>query len=115
MSLLTLALSPSKVSAAESRQTTNHPPKVFWHRVPQAHGGVRHFLWIDEKQTPYFIDVAPSIGHYHDGHKVGLLGSGMGNAIRRRDGSSYRIAALLGAFDTIGPAKARAARLALSD
>lgn len=77
-------------------------------------GTVRQRLYVDGQETAFFVDVASQIQHRSAGQKVGLWGSGMGNEVRRRDGSTYRIAGLLSAFDKVTPAKHRAEQMALS-
>ena len=94
---------------------SNNPPRVRWFAVPLACGTVRHRLYVNDKETPYFVDNAKGAGrgHWTMGDPVGLHGSGMGNEIERRDGSTYRIAATLGAFRSVTRAKATAERMAL--
>lgn len=95
---------------------STNAPKTFWHRVPMACGVIRHRLWVDEQETPYFVDDATKagIGHRTYSERVGLLGAGMGTEIKCRDGGSYRIAAVLGGFKNVSLAKARAEQLALN-
>lgn len=95
---------------------SNNAPKTFWYRIEMACGTVRHKLYVNEQETPYFVDDAKKAGiaHWTAGEPVGLFGSGMGKEMRRRDGSAYHIAAVLAAFKNVTLAKARAERLALS-
>lgn len=94
----------------------NQAPTTKWTRVELACGTVRHRLYVNGTETPFFVDDAKSagIGHRTMGEPVGLFGSGMGSDIRRRNGETYRIAATLGAFRNVGTAKARAEQLALA-
>ncbi|MTJ93901.1 MAG: hypothetical protein F8N36_13740 [Desulfovibrio sp.] len=107
---MSLALNAHPLPAA-----SNNPPVVKWFSCEQACGTVRHRLYVDGKETPYFIDVASHIAHYSYGSKIGLWGAGMGEEVRRRDDSTYRIAGFLGGFTKISEAKARAERRALGD
>lgn len=92
----------------------NSAPKTVWRRVPQACGTVRHFLWIDGREAPYFIDVSERIAHRSYGERIALWGSGMGDEVRRYDGSTYRIAGFLGGFRNLALAKHRAEQVALA-
>lgn len=96
-------------------QRSNNAPRLTWRSEGRFDGYERQFLNLNGRPTPYFIRVAFSQAHRTWGQKVGLFGSGMGNEVRRRDGSRYRVAATIGAWDRIGEAKARAERLALED
>lgn len=81
-----------------------------WFKFPMANGCIRHRLYINGSETPYFIDEAKLIGHRTYGHKFGLFGAGLGNEVRTARGS-YRIAAVFGGFDRISEAKKRAESL----
>jgi hypothetical protein len=76
-------------------------------------GTRRQRLYVDGAETPFFIDSAATIGHRTQGCRHGLYGSSMGDEVRCRDGSSYRIAAVLGGWPTIGLLKHRAEQMAL--
>ena len=93
--------------------TSNNAPQVKWFRTVMACGTERHRLHIDTRETPYFVDVAHSVQHRHQGSKIGIYASGFGAEVRRRDGSSYRIAAFVGGFDKITSAKLRAEQIAM--
>ncbi len=93
----------------------NNPPVAKWFSNVMACGTVRHRLYVDGKEAPYFIDVASNLAHRSYGGKIGLWGSGMGHEIQRHDGSTYRIAGFLGNFAKISEAKDRAERRALGD
>ena len=97
--------------------TRTNAPAVQWHRSDFADGTVRHRLYVDGVETPYFVDDAKRAGkgHFTYGEPVGLHASGMGAVIRRHDGSTYQIAATFGGFRNIGFAKARAEQLALAE
>lgn len=94
---------------------SNNAPKTKWTRIPLACGTIRHRLFVDDKETPFFVDDAKAagIGHRTMGEPVGLFGSGMGKEIEARSGI-YRIAATLGSYHNVGIAKARAEQMALS-
>jgi hypothetical protein len=89
--------------------TSNRAPGVFWHRMPMACGTVRHKLYLDGVETPFFIDYASSRAHYAHGYKVGLWGAGMAETTRL----SYRIAAFLGGFARLELAKYKAEQMAM--
>lgn len=91
--------------------TTNRPPKAIWFRLPLACGTVRQKLFIDGKETPFFIDTASTAAHRTTGEKHGLFGSGMGPLTR----AGYRIAGQLAAGGRIAPLKHRAEQMALAD
>lgn len=95
---------------------SNNGPSIKWFRTDFPCGTVRYRLYVNGAETPYFVDDAKKAGrgHWRCGEPVGLLGAGMGAEIRRRDGSSYQIAADLGGFRNVTLAKTRAERLALS-
>lgn len=93
---------------------SNQAPKTRWFKAELACGTERHRLYIDGAESPFFVDVAHSIAHRSQGSKAGIYGSGLGQEIRRRDGSIYRIAGFFGGFDKITVAKARAEQLALA-
>lgn len=96
----------------------NNPPKAFWHRFELACGIVRHRLYVDGQETPYFVDDAKKAGkcHYSYGERVSLHGAGMGAMIDspRGGGGGYRIAAFLGGFKRIELAKSAAEQRALT-
>jgi hypothetical protein len=96
----------------------NNPPKTFWSRSELACGIVRHRLYIDGNETPYFIDDAKHAGrcHYQYGERIALMGAGMGAMVDRRrvGGGGYRIAAFLGGFRRIELAKSVAEQRALT-
>lgn len=100
--------------AEPKTNTTNGAPRTKWFKAGLACGTERHRLYKNGAETPYFIDVAHTIGHRSQGQKVGIYAAGSGTEITRRDGSSYRIAAFMGGFDRISVAKARAEQMALS-
>lgn len=94
----------------------NNAPQTRWVRVPFACGTIRHRLYVGESETPFFVDDSKLAGRAHRtlGEPVGLFGAGMGSEVRCLDGSTFRIAAILGAFRNVGIAKARAEQMALS-
>lgn len=98
------------------RNRSNNAPNIQWKRATLACGTVRHRLYVNGSETPYFVDDAKSAGiaHHIDGYPVALLGSGMGKEMQRRDGSSYRIAAVLNGGRNVGIVKAAAERMALT-
>lgn len=95
----------------------NHPPVVRWTRVVLGCGGVRHRLFVDGRETDWFVDDESRAGRGHCFSRecpVSLYAAGRGREIRCRDGSTYRIAASVGHFPRVGDAKARAETCALS-
>lgn len=95
---------------------SNQPPRTKWIRTPLACGVIRHRLYINEQEASFFVDDARQAGiaHFTQGNPVGLFGAGMGEEIRRRDGTTYRIAACIGGYRNIGVAKGRAEQMALA-
>lgn len=99
--------------------TSNNAPKTFWYRFEMACGIVRHKLYVDEQETPYFVDDAKKAGkcHWSMGGPISLHGAGMGETINRipRGGGGYRIARFLGGFKRVELAKGNAEQRALAD
>lgn len=83
---------------------SNRPPKCRWRSVMLACETVRHQLYLDGSETPYFVDRARVLAHYTQGQKVGLFGAGM---------SPRGCAMLLGTFDRVCLAKHRAEQYAM--
>ena len=92
----------------------NNAPRVTWFRAPLACGTVRHRLYVEGKETEYFVDDAKAagIGHHAQGCAVQLWASGCGPEIRCRNGTSYRIAAMVPGFKNVTLAKMAAERMA---
>ena len=99
-----------------SAMRSNNAPKTFWHRFEMACGTVRHKLYVNGQETPYFIDVASVRAHYSYGERIALWGAGMGEMVNRLidGGGGYRIAAFLGSFKKIALAKHAAEQRALA-
>lgn len=70
--------------------------KPLWTKITLSDGCDRHLLWMGEDRTPFFVDVAHTIGHRTSGAKYGVFGSGM---------HPKGIALELGSFDKISEAK----------
>lgn len=99
---------------AGAQDMDNKAPKTQWFKNIMACGTERHRLFLNGTETPFFIDVAQQIQHRSQGSKVGIYGSGLGDEVRRHDGSTYRIAGFFGGFDKIAVAKHRAEQMAMS-
>lgn len=93
---------------------SNSAPKTRWISEMLACGTLRQRLFVDEAETPFFIDTAATIGHRTEGEPHGLYGAGMGAEVRRHDGTSYRIAAVLGSATRAATLKHRAEQMALA-
>lgn len=92
---------------------TNNPPRIHWHAIEFGGDTIRRQrLYVDGRETPYFVDEALCHAHRTYGEKYGLHGAGMGKEVRRRDGTTYQIAATLDFGPKIAPLKAKAERLA---
>lgn len=88
---------------------------LWWFRQEMACGTVRYRLCsrTGESETPYFIDVAKTRAHFTEGQRVGLMGSGMGEFISTTDAQGnytggYRIAKVLGSFNSLKAAQKQA-------
>lgn len=92
--------------------TKNNAPKAKWFGVTMACGTLRQKLYVNGLESPFFIDTASTIGHRTQGDKHGLFGSGMGDEVRCRDGSTYRIAATLSSSNKVAELKHRAEQMA---
>jgi len=76
--------------------------EIKWIHTRQFSVVDRQRLYIDGKETPYFVDKASCRAHFTDGMPVGLYGSGM---------HPSGCAAAFGGFKRIRDAKARALQL----
>ena len=83
---------------------SNQPPKCRWRSIALACETVRHQLYLDGTETPYFVDRAQFRAHYTQGQRVGLFGAGM---------HPRGIAAVLGSYDNVSLAKHRAEQFAM--
>jgi hypothetical protein len=79
---------------------TNSAPQTKWHRTEMACGTVRYRLFVEGRETPYFVDAATARAHYGYGDRIALWGSGM---LPSRSGGN--IAGFLGGFRTVELAK----------
>lgn len=70
---------------------------------------VRHRLYKDNIETPWFVDKAAVRAHYSAGYPVGVYGAGMGEP---SPFTGIRIAALFGAYNTVTEGKRQAEHLA---
>jgi hypothetical protein len=91
---------------------SNNAPKTQWFKQVMACGTERQRLYVDGRETPFFIDTAQVAAHKTYGERHGLWGAGMSEPHWR---TQNRIAACLGCGPKITPLKARAERMALSD
>jgi hypothetical protein len=104
----------SKPGAEDQQMAkTNSAPKTKWIGETMACGTLRQRLFVDGAETPFFIDTAATIGHRTEGETHGLYGCGMGVEVRRKDGTTYRIAAILGSAARVSILKHRAEQMAL--
>lgn len=85
--------------------TTNRAPTCRWERILVADGLIRHRLYVDGKETPWFVDVATVAAHRSHGYRVALWASGKG---------PNGTAGFFGGFRTIQLARHRAELLAMS-
>lgn len=92
-------------------QKSNAAPKCKWHRVTMACGTIRQRLYVDGKETPWFVDSAAVMAHRTQGDKHGLWGAGMSKPSRL---SGKRCAECFGSGPKIEPLKAKAEQMALS-
>lgn len=88
---------------------SNNAPKCKWvaHHMNDTHSRLR--LYVNGAETPFWVDVAHTIGHRTHGEKYGLWGSGMG----KMTSAGYRIAGCLGCGPKIAPLKHRAEQMAM--
>jgi len=77
--------------------------KIRWFKFLQVSAIDRQRLYIDGKETPYFVDKAHYRAHFTYGLPVGLYGAGM---------HPQGCAACFGGFQRIRDAKKRAVELA---
>lgn len=93
--------------------TGNNAPKIKWVSEMLACETRRQRLFVDGRETPFFIDSANGIlAHRTTGYEHGLFGAGMGPIAGNRSG--LRIAAILGAGPRIAELKHRAEQMALA-
>jgi hypothetical protein len=85
-------------------KTSNNAPSLKWVKLP--HFGVlrRQRLFLNGRETPYFVDTALTIAHYTQGDRHGLFGSGM---------SERGCAVTLGSASKVSVLKHRAEQYAL--
>ena len=88
---------------------SNAAPQTRWHSCELACGTKRYRLFVDGRETPYFIDRAQYRAHFAYGSRVALWGAGLGQMTR----AGYRIAGCFGTFAKVTLAKHRAEQLAL--
>lgn len=95
---------------------SNNTPSIKWFGVMLACGTRRQRLYVDGRETPYFVDSANGIrAHKTQGSEHGLYGAGMHECkIRDRQGNPRYIAALLGSGQKIAELKHRAEQYALA-
>lgn len=91
--------------------TSNNAPKCKWFRFEMACGTVRQKLYVDGKETPWFVDSASVRAHYSYGDKHGLWGAGMSEPHWL---TKTRSAACFGSGSRLEPLKARAEQMALN-
>lgn len=60
----------------EAGMATNSAPKCKWWKTDFGHT-VRQRLYVDGRETPYFVDSSHVTGHKTEGQPHGLFGSGM--------------------------------------
>ena len=94
---------------------SNNGPVLRWISFPMANGTIRHRLYVNGAETPFFIDHAKVKAHFADGHAKALWGAGMGKVIDRPGGGSYRIAGFLKGGSRIGDLKQHAEQRALAE
>lgn len=82
--------------------STNNAPKFRWWKADFGHT-VRQRLYVDGRETPYFIDSAQVAHHKTMGERHGLFGSGM---------SKGGCAAILGFGRSVAVLKHRAEQMA---
>jgi len=96
--------------------TSNNPPKSKWRGIMLACGTRRQRLYVNEIETPFFVDSANGVlAHRTQGSEHGLFGAGMHECkIRDRQGNPRYIAAILGAGNKVAVLKHRAEQMALA-
>lgn len=90
---------------AHAAQNTNRAPSCRWFSTEMPCGTVRSRLYVDGRESRYFIDSAKKIGHRTMGDDHGLFGSGM---------SPRGCALTLGSASKITVLKHRAEQMALN-
>lgn len=91
--------------------TSNNAPICKWFRFEMACGTVRQRLYLDGKETPWFVDTAAVMAHRCQGETHGLWGAGMSAPGRL---SGKRHAECFGCGSKIEPLKSKAEQMAFS-
>lgn len=100
--------------ARAATKHSNNAPSVKWVGAILACGRRRQRLFVDGRETPYFIDSATLIEHRTQGDAHGLYGAGMHESkIRDRQGNPRYVAAVLGSGQKVAELKHRAEQYAL--
>lgn len=101
---------PFEAAAAQIAETANGAPQCEWFSATLACGTRRQRLYVDGRETPFFIDSAKGVSaHKSQGEEHGLYGAGM--AVGERSGRP--MAAHLGCGPKITILKHRAEQMAL--
>lgn len=90
--------------------TSNNAPACKWYRIELACGTIRQRLYLDGKETPWFVDSAAVMAHRCQGDKHGLWGAGL--SVPNRYGRRH--AECFASGSKIEPLKAKAEQMALS-
>lgn len=88
----------------------NNAPTCKWHRFELSCGTVRQRLYLDGRETPWFVDTAAVLAHKCQGEKHGLWGAGLSKPNRL----GKRHAECFGCGPRIEPLKAKAEQMAFS-
>lgn len=98
-----------------TKAASNNAPKCEWRPMVLSSDGCQmQQLYVEGRETPYFVTSALLQGHETWGDKHGLHGAGMGASIIGRDGHERACARPLMSGSKIGVLKHRAEQMALS-
>lgn len=100
-------------TAQQQGKRGNNGPEIKWWSDTLACGTRRQRLFVDGRETPFFIDTAKYKAHRSYGDTHGLWGAGLGKFVEAK--TPYRTAGFFGNGKKIQRLKHRAEQLALAE